>query len=416
MNKPLLKNNKDHWGFYTVGDYKTYSKLEAVEASASKKIPFKWDFNNAVFDRYDWTIDPPGSLEFWYEQRARQLRDTYDYIVLLYSGGADSTNVLKAFMDNNIFVDEIATFFIYDGTSATKRDEANEEAFYTAIPTVEKLLQSNPLFANTKHRLIDGGKYESTFLKNTNQFDYWYAESNYMYCPYGRVMGNLREICPEYKDLAAKQSVCILWAYDKPRLTIQNNKYHLEFTEGGMSSLVPPIKQMMNLSQEYDEMFYWSPDMPQLLAKQGHTLMNYVKNVMPTDIDNFHLKPWDYKNPKVLRLLPTSGFSFKWVKDEVGYELTEHGLHKLIYKNWNPYTLVTPKPTSAYFGPKDDWLWSSNVEGSVPRWYKTGTAWMRNHIKKIAPDAWFEMPYDPKLERRWSGGTQFCRNSYCLEK
>jgi len=47
------------------------------------------------------------SLDFLYALRARQLREKYDYLVLYFSGGADSTNILKTFIDNNIFLDEI---------------------------------------------------------------------------------------------------------------------------------------------------------------------------------------------------------------------------------------------------------------------------------------------------------------------
>ena len=98
-------SNKDRYGFYTVGDHKTYSKLEAIELSGKFKKPVEWKFNQVEFENFNWTVEPPGSLEFWYKQRAQEIRNKYDYIVIWYSGGADSHNVLMSFVRNNIFVD-----------------------------------------------------------------------------------------------------------------------------------------------------------------------------------------------------------------------------------------------------------------------------------------------------------------------
>jgi hypothetical protein len=39
--------------------------------------------------------------------KAMQLRDQYDYLILAYSGGADSDNILKVFQQNKIHLDEV---------------------------------------------------------------------------------------------------------------------------------------------------------------------------------------------------------------------------------------------------------------------------------------------------------------------
>jgi hypothetical protein len=81
---------QDKLGVYRVGDLKFYSKLQAIEMSTKTGIHLHWDFNEAVFDSYDWTVEPKDSLVELYRQRAQQLRNKYDYIILAYSGGADS--------------------------------------------------------------------------------------------------------------------------------------------------------------------------------------------------------------------------------------------------------------------------------------------------------------------------------------
>jgi hypothetical protein len=80
----------DRLGCYRVGDLKFYSKLEAIETMQQTGIHLHWDFNEAVFGCYNWKQEPVDSLSDLYRRRAQQLRDQYDYIVLCYSGGADS--------------------------------------------------------------------------------------------------------------------------------------------------------------------------------------------------------------------------------------------------------------------------------------------------------------------------------------
>jgi hypothetical protein len=74
---------------------------------------------------------------------------------------------------------------------------------------------------------------------------------------------------------------------------------------------------------------------------------------------------------------------------------------------------VTPKPTSAVFGSKDTWLWYSNVEKAIPQWYGMGVVWLRQHVKSLDPNAWFEFPYDP-TKSRYSGGLSLTFKNYAL--
>ena len=74
---------QDKLGVYRVGDLKFYSKLEAIEMHTKTGIHPHWDFNEAVFSSYDWTVEPKEDLLELYKQRAEQLRNQYDYIILI---------------------------------------------------------------------------------------------------------------------------------------------------------------------------------------------------------------------------------------------------------------------------------------------------------------------------------------------
>ena len=98
-------------GYYKVGNSIYSSKLEALmSASSSNQYPY-WIFNNEVFDKTAWSIEPHEDINALYQQRALSLREKYDYIVLLYSAGVDSQTVFDSFVAIGQPVDEIVVFW-----------------------------------------------------------------------------------------------------------------------------------------------------------------------------------------------------------------------------------------------------------------------------------------------------------------
>jgi hypothetical protein len=102
----------NHKGAYLVGGVPYANKLEAC--LALNRIPgdhhVHWDYHEHVYDHQPWTHEPPVSIEELYRQRALQLREQYDHLVLFYSGGADSHTILQTFIKNNIKIDEVFCF------------------------------------------------------------------------------------------------------------------------------------------------------------------------------------------------------------------------------------------------------------------------------------------------------------------
>ena len=104
---------------------------------SSKNVTFY--FYDDVFNKLNWEEEPSLSFDFLLEQRARQLRDSFDYLRLWYTSGTDSETILQTFLKHNIFIDEIAV-------SKNPFIESDRELNKRAIPRL-KLLQSK--FPNT---------------------------------------------------------------------------------------------------------------------------------------------------------------------------------------------------------------------------------------------------------------------------
>jgi len=407
-------SNKDKFGFYTVGEFKTYSKLEAIEFSGKVKQKVDWNFNRAVFENFDWTHEPPGSLEFWYEQRARQLREKYDYLVLWYSGGADSHNALMSFVNNNIFIDEIAQYHNLEVEHGNKQAWLNEEVFATSAPITQDLIANNPTYHHTKHRLVDLSDLQIKVLVNDdNKWDYFYKSGTHP-SPNVLARSHLREVIPDYCALIDQgKSVCFIHGSEKPIVEQHDDQWYVSFCDM-LDNAVSLRTQMLNREWEHDELFYWTPDMPQLAAKQAHIVKRFLSQLTPSSIDNIHVSSYDklydeYGRKKI------NSWCADIVKGGVKYQLLPNGLHRLIYPNWNPGSIVSPKPRSLTYSPRDSWMFNSNAPDIGQRYYHYGLLHTRDLVKKVSPDLWWEFKFDPKSNMPYNGGIKKCINKYCLD-
>ena len=370
----MLKHylNKDKFGFYQVGEFKTYSKVEAIELSLKIGKEVHWNFNDEAFSSYNWKKEPTKNLRELYADRARQIRERYDYVVLWWSGGADSYTMLRAFVDAGLHVDELATFHNHSGDGSWDT-YLNSEVKRSAMPTAKEILEHSP---TTKFRLVDLSEIQPDLYKIAdNKFDFIY-KANAIFSPNQLTRRYIREKEKDYLDLfAAGKSVCFVWGLDKPRVRKSNyGKWSIRFVDI-VDNCVNPEVQQMNRPWEHDEFFYWSPDCIDLLCKQTHVVANYLKNVPTEDI----AAGWLTTEENVLGHNTVNGTTLY---------LTNNGLHRLIYPDWDVNTYSSGKHDFLMmWSPRDTWylkdtnarhtiIYSNGIEklGQLvgPKWWKNG--------------------------------------------
>jgi hypothetical protein len=114
MDENTINQYRKDYGYYVYKDkiYDTKQEiLKALEIFPDFSPDVNFNFSDNVFQKIDWTYEPEFSLDALYKIRAQQLRENFDYLVLMYSGGVDSHQVLNTFMKNNIHLDEIRSSF-----------------------------------------------------------------------------------------------------------------------------------------------------------------------------------------------------------------------------------------------------------------------------------------------------------------
>lgn len=264
----LKLQHSEQWGLYRVGKSHYVSKLEAVMESRRTGQPVIWQFMHESFAKHNWTQEPTQSLWELYSDRARQLREQYSYIMLMYSGGADSTNVLDAFERNNLPLDEIRMG--YSGEIADQNAlklEPNQEIYYAALPRVRRLQQKWPnlkvTIVNMKPLMINRVCHfvESLHYGSNSAWNPWQAVR------FGVTGTTAKDWLP---NLSASKQMIALWGKEKTKIKKINNRYAVQFID---TELVANTEQMPeNCKHEY---FYWGQDAAKLIIKQAHVMKNF---------------------------------------------------------------------------------------------------------------------------------------------
>lgn len=258
-------------GYYRVGKKFFYKKYGAAVESDNTMQPISWDFHRSAFEC---AINNPNinlNLLDLYKERAQQLRDSYDYLILAYSGGSDSDNMLKTFLYNNIKLDEIWSDFPknlieksnYVLSNSTNVDNISAELYTVVIPELTEVAQKYP---NIKIHFSD------TWNNRTNE-DY---EDTYsiMNTPMNYILIQRHRYILNYakKIIDSGKTVAIIKGIDKPIPYVKNNSYGIVFSDKAtayksevLDGAVVPV-----------EYFYWSPLFPQLAIAQGKNLWNYL--------------------------------------------------------------------------------------------------------------------------------------------
>lgn len=317
-------NRQDKFGYYQVGNLKTYSKLLAIEHEKKTGQAIQWHFNSEVFDSYDWSVEPTESLSELYRIRAQQLRDDYDYLVVWLSGGADSANILKTFIDNDIKLDEVASYVNYEATKSTDGMLNGEVYNYATVLSTNAQKQQPHL----KHRLVDISKLTVDLYSANNRLDWIYSINAHL-SPNNVARQNIKLAVPEWRQMFdSGKRVAFIGGIDKPQVVNLNNDYYFRFVDFFIDSIVTPLHQEENQPWDFSELFYWDPKCAKMLIKQGHIIKRYIKHnpnflatTRQTSVsitannkiqyldDNIinqliypgqELNPWQYKSPSVI--------------------------------------------------------------------------------------------------------------------
>jgi len=263
-------------GYYSVGQELFQTKIPALIRSTQTNIDAEWQFHRTEFSKFNWKSEPTESLWTLYGRRAKQLREQYDYLILEYSGGADSKNILDIFLGHNLKIDEIVSRYSAkthgnswkaSRTQTKFLDNLQSEWELTARLDFQWLANNHPEIKLTYHDWLD----EFNISKAAVIEDH-FMDRSCSFQPFQKERQDISKI----KSVFKYPRVGIIYGIDKPKIAYQNNNYYLYFLDVGGTARLPVWN--MQLGNATVELFYWSPDSEEILRKQAHVVKQFFQS------------------------------------------------------------------------------------------------------------------------------------------
>jgi hypothetical protein len=313
-----------------------YNKREALLYASQNNLPeVTWHWHDNVWGKFDRTQLGNQTLPDLYKQRAQQLRDKYDYLILYYSGGADSHNVLMSFLNNNIKVDQLFVQWPFKYLNSDKHKPNNvdnsarntvSEWDYSVVPTLKYIEKNHPDIKIEFSDWMDNMKPD--FFKDNSFEDIVSLGSA------GQMARYLDYSKLGLAELDKGRTVGSVWGFDKPYISLSpTNKIYMFFYDQPMV--------MATTSVGVCEPFYWSPDLPQVAFEMAYQHALYFK-----------------ANPLMQKFLfkKDDKFSFGSMK-EIHRDIVYHTCYS---NTWDPSRFQTGKPITFLRYDKDFFIFENS--------------------------------------------------------
>lgn len=351
----------DRLGYYTVGGQKFYSKIEAC-AMATKLDQYpQWHFNDNTWQATEWRVEPAVDILQLYQERARQIRERYDYVIIMYSAGSDSETMVEAFLSAGCHIDEIRTVWNRKhtakvDTSGQISNPINIEAEYdlTTRPGLDRIKAASP---QTKIVYVD---ISDAVIQQFDRFDgeEWLTTTPEFLHPQYVTRWEATRDRDQLLQLDRGQRTVILFGVDKPRVCIRDGRYCVYFLDIIANSFRGGWNRPEYTNLDY-EFFYWSPDMPAIIVKQAHMI-----------------RQWFEHNPKLRPLLVWPNLDY--IKRQA-YEVI---VRSIIYPAWDIARFQCAKVTSTVWSEWDHWFFTSQQSTTVYESWLKGLTAVQNRVDR----------------------------------
>ena len=348
-------------GHYAVGNSCFTSKVDALLYGAATAQQVRWWFHDEVFNAYDWTVEPQPSLDDLYARRARELRESYDYLILSYSGGSDTQNILETFLSNGIHLDEVVCNHLTEATKhwtvldnrATDAWNFAAEHDLQAVPRLRELAARAP---KTKITLLDVSKH---VLDSVAEMDdpAWALKRNEHLSPGQLFRYDYWHWAEMMRTFERGKRVAIIVGIDKPKTRIDDGQFWMSFADSAVN--ITTIREWNSDHHNVEtEPFYWSPTAVDLLCKQAHVIRRWLR-ATPS------MRPyWERPSFSVMR------------------KVHEQVLRTVVYSNWDQRWFQAVKSDTMWNTEFDAWLRADRQHQDAMVGWRRGIA----HLAQALPD------------------------------
>ena len=355
-----MSNFNKRLGYYMVGDQEFESKIAAALYSVKVNKPLAWVFNDKVFSTYNWQQEPEETLDELYDRRARQIRNKYDYVIISYSGGADSHNMLMSFIRQNLHVDEIlvnttekANRLTVNDVNCKQATNAGAEHQLQAMPRLKELA---PLIPKTKISILDLSDYVFANFEEAKDAS-WVLDKKEGLNPAGVSRFNYLYYSEVRKTFDKDKKIALVMGIEKPKVTIENGNVLVRFIDR-IANIVTVTGHVKDYTNTTIEFFYWSPDCVPMLIKQGHVV-----------------KKWLEANPHYQPDFQAGNVNFEKIR-----LVHERVLRSVVYSTWDNTWFQADKAVSDWYTEFDTWFIEGYKDTKAFHIWEEGVNFVRDSL------------------------------------
>ena len=88
---------------------------------------------------------------------------------------------------------------------------------------------------------------------------------------------------PWLQDFLMRGKTAFIRGVDKPRIILQDHQWYVSFLDAYIMSGTPTGMLKANQDWDIQEYFYWTPDKPEIVAKQAHVMINWFERNLSYD-------------------------------------------------------------------------------------------------------------------------------------
>jgi len=317
------RQQHDYLPYWTCQDKIFRTKFRALLHATTHGTNIEFRFNDEILDRLDWTKEPPNSIDYYYDLRAQSIRESYDYVVIMYSGGSDSSTVLKSFLRQKLPIDEIATYGLWADGIDQKSILWNQEILYAGADLLDQCAESG--IKVTHLNLFDGIHRLDT--------DDWIWNSDPLFMATQAIR---YPVIFQREDLRRRveqgQKVCLIFGHDKSKIVVEDNSFYHAFLDvGGLGTGIFPELFAPDYVGPTMELFHTNIEVPEIMIKQSHLMAKwYWENFGTSCREMLKISSFDpnYSSrfnticyPTTWRELETYSLGKGQSQNEIGYNL-----------------------------------------------------------------------------------------------
>jgi hypothetical protein len=221
----------------------------------------------------------------------------------------------------------------------------NSEIYYLTVPKIQTIKQTQQPWI--RHTLIDMCEPTMNYFTNAqNKFDWIYKVNEYVNPNYFARVQSVKQQ-RHWQELTAQgKRIGFIWGIDKPKVCDINGHFYFAFQDIVDIASTTSHQQIDPEDGHHTELFYWTPDLPELVVKQCHLLKSFITKItLPTNL----LTPDRAESSRADSIT---------VKQKKMYWLSAKATSRILYPNWYDRPFQNNKPTSLIFSERDNWFFA----------------------------------------------------------